>query len=76
MDREVPLIFLHELILYWSGVQRSGGGNMASWCLSRNMVQNATLLPLFDVFDQNSFDYSSDGLDHIKQAFYMRLQIQ
>ena len=34
---------------------------------SGNMVQNATLPPLFDVFDKNLLNYSSKGLGHIKQ---------
>ena len=67
MDREVPLIFLHELILHWSGVQKSGGGHLAPWRFSGNMVQNATLPPLFDTLGQNSYNYSSEGIGHIKQ---------
>ena len=73
MDREVPAIFLHELILHWSGVQKSGGGHLASWRFSGNMVRNATLPPLFEAFDQNSYNYSSEGLDHIKQKKFQEI---
>ena len=67
MDREVPSIFLHELILYRSGVQKRGGGHLAPWRFSGNMMQNAMLPPLFDAFDKNLLNYSSEGLGHIKR---------
>ena len=73
MDREVPSIFLHKLILHWSGVQNSGGGHLAQWRFSGNMVQNATLPPLFDAFDKNSFNYSPEGLVHIKRKILHKI---
>ena len=39
---------------------------MAQWRFSGNMVRNATLPPLFDAFDQNSYNCSSESLGHIK----------